>query len=105
MKSLRFTIAVLLISQFILSCIALIPPSQIESDKEIVVVIYEPYPVPIPEPIYIEAPVVSKPQPTEKPKMEKYRRPEDVRSADRKSPVASPNKNERVHDSGERRGR
>lgn len=103
MKSLRNIVAVLLISQFISGCIALVPPSYRESNQETVIVIYEPYPVP--EPIYIKAPVISTVQPIEKPKTEKYRKPEERRSAERKEPVESRNTTERIRNSGERRGR
>lgn len=103
MKSLRNIVAVLLISQFISGCIALVPPSYRESNRETVIVIYEPYPVP--EPIHIEAPVISPAQPIEKPKIEKYRKPEEKRSAERKESVESRNTAERIRNSGERRGR
>lgn len=104
MKSLRNIVAVLLISQFISGCIALIPPSYRESNRETVIVIYEPYPVP--EPIYIEAPVISTVQPIERPNsVVKYRKPEEKRSAERKESVESRNTTERIRNSGERRGR
>ena len=107
MKSLRYIVTVLLISQLISGCIATMPPSYRESNQETIMVIYEPYPVPIPErPIVIIInPIIKPVQPIEKPEIEKYRIIEEGRSADRNKTVASPNKNERIRNSGERNGR
>ena len=105
MKSLRNIVTVLLISQFISGCIAIISPGYSEFKQERVIVIYEPCPIPIPVPIPIKRPAPIIVQPIEKPKIEKYRKPEEERSREREKPVVSRNTDERVRDSGERRGK
>ena len=110
MENLKIFMSVLIISQFISGCIALIPPSHVETSREIIVVIYEPYPEPTPEPMpeppCIVRPPATKPAPpVERPKNEKYRNPADIKSVDRERPVDSSKKNEGTRNSGERRGR
>ncbi len=102
MKNLKCITAIIFISQFITACIAFIPPSYKESARETVVIIHEPDPVLIPQPIIIEVPAPTHPQPLppEKPVVIKERKPKEI--SDGRDQNSGRDATERQRNSGER---
>jgi len=100
----RIIILAFFVSQFLFGCIAFIPPSHRESNRETVVIIREPGPIIINDPIIIEVPVIPPPQKPEKPADGKYRKHDDKRSSDREQ-NSGRDTNERIRNSGERNRR
>lgn len=97
----RIIIFALIISQFLAGCIAFIPPSHRESNRETVVIIHEPEPIIINNPIIIEVPVIPPPPKPVKPTEGKYRKHDDKRSSEREQ-NSGREASERTRNSGER---
>lgn len=107
MKKLICITAIIFISQFLTACIAFIPPSYKESARETVVIIHEPDPVIIPQPIIIEvpAPIHSRPLPPEKPVVIKERNPKEKERSDGRDQNSGRSAADRQRNSGERNRR
>jgi len=104
MKNLICITAIIFISQFLTACIAFIPPSYKESARETVVIIHEPDPVIIPQPIIIEVPAPTHPQPLppEKPAVIKERKPKEKETSHGRDQNSGRDAAERQRNSGER---
>lgn len=98
MKKLICITAIVIISQFLTACIAFIPPSH----RDTVVIIHEPDPVIIPQPIIIEVPAPTHPQPLppEKPAVIKERKQKET--SDGRNQNSERDATERQRNSGER---
>jgi hypothetical protein len=104
MKKLICITAIIFTSQFLTACIAFIPPSYKESARETVVIIHEPDPVIIPQPIIIEVPAPTHPQPLppEQTKPIKKRKLPEKTSSDGRDQNSGRDTTERQRNSGER---
>ena len=101
MKNIKIIISILVTSQLVSGCIAFIPPSHRESNRETVVIIHEPEPIIINEPIIIEVPVIPPPPKPVKPTDGKYRKHDDKRSSEREQ-NSGREASERTRNTGER---
>ncbi|MFA7421294.1 MAG: hypothetical protein WCZ90_16540 [Melioribacteraceae bacterium] len=104
MKKVMSIAAFLFVSQLLSGCIAFIPPSYREPARETVVIIHEPDPVIIPQPIIIEVPAPTHPQPLppEKPVVVKERKPKEKEPSDGRDQNSGRDAAERQRNSGER---
>lgn len=97
----RIIISAFFVSQFLFGCIAFIPPSHRETASTTVIIIHEPAPMPIENPVIEHPPITTPPH---KPQTQSKERP--AKQPDEKRERNSDrNTSERIRNTGERSGR